>query len=388
MSKSGGKTSKNPKSSTKTLIIVLIIILILAAGGAAAWWWFNQGEAEGDLAGVDSTTKQPIYSTLTGLEISNASLNTSPTFCMQIPNGSTDGARPQAGLKDAAVVFEAIAETGITRFAAIFQNPTSAIIGPIRSLRPYYLSWDTPFDCTIVHDGGSDEALAAVGNGKYRNLDEDFSYMWKINYIQGQYRYWNNVFTSPAKLLDFNHSHNYNTSTPKAFPRLTPPEVSDILAEQRTCAEDDPECEDLPKLVTQIRAVFTNLSDYIVNYQYDANTNTYLRFYEGDGAHMSYHCTNADDPDGCTSSQVSPNAIAVIRVQENTMSDGYHEEIQTIGSGQAYIFQNGEVIEGTWHKSSQNSQIEFLDTDNNIIKFTPGQLWIAAVPQFGSVSWE
>lgn len=62
------------------------------------------------------------YSSLTGEEIASPADDNKPIFCIQIPNG-LDGPRPQVGLRDAKVVFEAIAEAGITRFAAVFQNP-------------------------------------------------------------------------------------------------------------------------------------------------------------------------------------------------------------------------------------------------------------------------
>lgn len=406
----GGKT-KNPKSSKRPLVIVLVILVLLAVAGITIWFLFGRssdGSILGGIGGGSNYVPEPIYSNLTGLEITDADSNTRPTFCVQIPNGSTDGARPQAGLGSAAVVFEAIAETGITRFAAVFQFQdgyytlpdgtkqlamhTPGIIGPIRSLRPYYLDWDTPFDCTVVHDGGSDEALAAVGNGRYRNLDENFSYMWKEAYVNGQYRYWNNVFTSPEKLLEFNHGHDYNTSSPKTFPRLQPSEVSSILSSHiNHCTNDDPACEppSTEHQATHIRATFTNLADYAVHFYYDATTNTYKRSYEYGGDHLVYDCpTGTTDFASCSLTQIAPNSVVLMHVQESTMADGYHESIKTVSEGGAEIFQNGEVISGTWQKVSQDRQIEFFDTAGNTVKFTPGQLWIVAVPQFGSATWE
>ena len=125
-----------------------------------------------------STESDTHYSALTGEPLADAAAVTAPTYCIQTPNG-TDGARPQSGLTQAGVVFEAIAEAGITRFAAIYQAPSQAVIGPIRSLRLYYLEWDTPFDCTIVHAGGADDALQAVTAGGYRDLSEDYTYMYR-----------------------------------------------------------------------------------------------------------------------------------------------------------------------------------------------------------------
>lgn len=381
---------KSPNKHSKKPLIIIIIVIILLAAGVGAWWYFTQRSEKSEGPGNHPTT-EPIYSNFTGLEISDATLNTSPTYCVQVPNGSTDGARPQAGLTEAGVVFEAIAETGITRFAAIFQNPAVSVIGPIRSLRPYYLDWDTPFDCTVVHDGGSHEALQAIASGGQRNLDENFQYMWREN---NPSRLWNNVFTSPTKLLDFNTSKGYTSSQPKTFPRLRPSQAQDIINAQHPCdpAAETP-CDAEPALATAttIRTAFSNLADYTVNYTYDATSNKYLRAYEYGGAHKTYVCDqslNQPFTGDCELQQVAPSAIAVMRVRESTMSDGYHEDIKSIGSGEAYVFQNGTVIEGQWQKSSQNSQIEFTDTAGAAIAFTPGQLWIAAVPQFGSVSWE
>lgn len=373
----------------KRWVIVAIIIIILVAGAGFVWWWIQTKNDDVDNSANPNHPAEKLYSNLTGLEINDKSANSVPLYCVQVPNGSTDGARPQVGLNHAAIVFEAIAETGITRFAAVFAGDVdTGIIGPIRSLRPYYLSWDTPFDCTVVHDGGSHEALAEVNNGNYRNLDEDFRYMWKENYINGQYRYWNNVFTSPKLLNDFNQSKSYTTSSPKTFPRLKPTEVAEILATHLPCnAKNEEPCTNEFDSVTSIHTAFTSQTDYMVNYTYDPTTNTYQRSYVNTGNHLVYDC-QTNNIDSCNLIPLAPSAVVVMRVQESTMTDGYHEQIQTIGSGQAHIFQNGEHITATWEKSSQSSQIKFYDIAGNEISFTPGQLWIAAIPQFGSVSWE
>ena len=74
-------------------------------------------------------------------------------------------------------------------------------------------------------------------------------------------------------------------------------------------------------------------------------------------------------------------------VQESKASDNYHEDISAIGAGDAYIFQNGDVITGTWEKSSKDSQIIFRDSSGNEVSLAPGQTWISAVPAYGSVSY-
>jgi len=396
-------TAKNPKAHKKVkkprttkqkmvLTALIFVAVLLVAGATAAIVLLLTHRDEIQKAERAEYT-EPIYSILTGEEIANESLKNTPTYCVQMPNGSTDGARPQAGLNQAGVVFEAIAERGITRFAAVFQNADTSVIGPIRSLRPYYLDWDTPFDCTIVHSGGSAEALASINAGSQRNLDESLEYMWR----EDSDRYWNNLFTSPADISAFNSSMGYDTSDLKAFPRYTPEETDAIIAEIETCeaedAADETDAECTPtELVSNIAIGFGSIPMYNTVYQYDLEANSYLRSYANGEAHVAYNCPSGlDQPNTKTACgepvQVAPRAVVAMFVQEGTASDGYHEDIRTISSGSALVFQNGGATEATWSKTSQDSQITFRDAAGEEIKFTPGQLWIAAVPQYGSVDY-
>ena len=383
--KANPSPARRRRTRGQKILLAILIIAALGLAGTSLAFFFLSGPGN-NLFHVESPEfPDPIYSVLTGEEITDASLNSSPTYCVQIPNG-TDGARPQAGLTHAAVVFEAIAESGITRFAAIFQNPDTSVIGPVRSLRPYYLDWDTPFDCTVVHAGGSAEAIAALRAGGHREMDENnYTYMWRET---GTSRLWNNLFTSPSDLAAWNTAQGWNTSNPEGFPRLLPEDVDQLLRTRAACAED-PECTPEP-LVTDFSFNFGNWDTFNTLYHYDAATNTYLRSYATGDAHLVYDCpADLSQPTTTTECgelvQVAPSVVIAMVVEEHRMADGYHEDITTIGSGPAYIFQNGTVTEGTWEKSSQSSQIRFLDAAGEPVSLTPGQLWIAAVPEYGSV---
>ncbi len=358
------------------LIIVLALIIIPQLLGSS-----NPQHTD---KSISQKPAKPIvhYDVLTGEQISDSKLNESPTFCVQVPNG-LDGPRPQVGLNQAKVVFEAIAEAGITRFAAIFQNPTSSVIGPIRSLRMYYLDWDIPFNCTIVHAGGSDEAIAAARN--YRDLTESRTFMWR-NYAG----YWapNNLFTSPALLANFNQEHGYNTSKPVGFARMTPKKAAKNLAKVKKDATKDP----IP-LAYRISVNFTSAPTFNTIYDYDANTNSYFRSYATGEAHTSYTCPEGlDKPrpkhDCGEPAQIAPKVVIALMVNQNRASDGYHENIQTTGSGEAYIFQNGTAIKGTWSKPTKEDQLSFQDANGKKVSLVPGQTWIAAVPlNTGSVNY-
>lgn len=397
----GGKKQQKKLSRRQKVIIAIVSVVMLVGIGVGLWLWLGQKSDVEELSAAEEIEYiEPIYSKLTGLEIADEALNTSPTYCVQIPNGSTDGARPQAGLGSAAVVFEAIAESGITRFAAVFQNAETSVIGPIRSLRPYYLDWDTPFDCTVVHAGGSNEAMAALRAGGQRELNESYSYMWRES---GYARNWNNLFTSPALLAEYNTGKGWSTSNPQVFLRMTPSETAELTAKREECQEaENPEeasdstCDDyMPETYTAVRTIKINFSantSHNVVYTYDAETNTYLRSHQDGKPHLSYECpAELKRPntlkDCGEPQQLAPSVVVAMEVQQSTMADNYHQSIKTSGSGRAVIFQNGEVIEGKWAKKSQGTQIIFTDANGEEIYLAPGQLWISAVPQYGKISY-
>ena len=335
-----------------------------------------------------------VYSDLTGEPLADTSLKTAPAYCIQTPNG-TDGARPQAGLNEAGVVFEAIAEAGITRFAAIYQNPTSAVIGPIRSLRIYYLEWDTPFDCTIVHAGGADDALQAVASGGYKDLSENYTYMYRGTYGS---RLWNNLFTTASYLKQFSADRGYGTSEINGFRRLTPEEakkarVDETVQEKLNIVKAaSGDTSDMVATVSNIKLNFGGWANFNVVYNYDEVANTYFRSYESGVAHDVYACSSENlgeknPEDVCSLTQLNPSVVIAMMVQEGKASDNYHEDIKVIGSGKAYIFQNGTAVEGTWSKGSRNEQIKFFDGDGNEVALVPGQTFVSAVPNYGSVEY-
>ncbi len=391
------KNSKEHKRK-KAIIITIIVILLLAAIGVTALYFLVWNKPTEETAVEPEEPKEPeapkYYSKLTGLEIASEAENSNPLYCIQIPNGA-DGPRPQTGLDEAGVVFEAIAEAGITRFAAVFQNPKSKTIGPIRSLRSYYLDWDTPFDCAIVHAGGSADAVAAVRAGGYHDLTESAVYMWR-DYTS----YWapNNLMTSPALLGEFARDDGYTSANPTTFPRLNSEEVTNAIAKTKApesnCAEGEEgtNCEkpasELP-FVPEIAVNFGSVPTFNTIYQYDVVSNTYRRSYASGEEHLVYNCADTDksEPspkqDCGIAKQLTPSAVAVMMVDERLDSDNYHHIIQTIGTGTAYVFQNGTAIKGTWKKASKESQIVFASDAGEPISFTPGQLWIAAIPNYG-----
>ena len=392
------KPTKKQPNKRKIFIIIAIVTLVLIAAGVAVYFfvlrplWNNQPPTEDQPATKPEPEIIRYYSKLSGEEIPDDKLNNLPTFCVQIPNG-TDGARPQVGLAAAPIVFEAIAEGGITRFAAIFQGYNSAMLGPIRSLRPYYLEWDTPLDCTIVHAGGSTEALQMVKAGGYRDLTESTTYMWRSQ----AYRAPNNLFTSTDLLNKFNLDRDFISSQPAAFTRFTPDEaeqnrlaIAEATKPKPGTDENGNEIEQPgTPLVTNISLKFGfNMRNFDLKYVYDEPTNSYKRFYDSDAPHTAYLCpyegisAKPNPSRECGEvRQLNPNVVIALMVEQSTAANGKHQNITTIGTGDAYIFQNGTAIKATWEKPDKSAQLKFTDENGEEVPLVPGQAWVTALPR-------
>lgn len=398
--KENSDVKKTKSKMPKNYLVILIVGIVCFCGGIACLLVaLLMPKAEiAELHFPTIPSKQPenniIYSSLTGLPLREGQAKNAPTFCIQIPNG-TDGARPQAGLTAAGVIYEAIAEAGITRFDAVFQDPSSAVIGPIRSLRTYYLDFAAPFGCTIVHAGGAGDALAELRTGIYRDLDENYQYMYRSN--TGS-RLWNNLFTTATDLKQFSSDHGYDSSEIQGLNRMTPAESNkariDALSTHRlsiTTPSNGNTSELTPK-VSQMSFSFASAPSFNLQYTYNAENNNYLRSYQNGAAHEVYECPDENlgekSPESiCTLTNLTPSVVIAMIVSERRAADNYHEDITMIGVGDAYLFQNGIAIKGTWSKPSRNDQIKFFDENGEEVKLAPGQTFISAIPQYGGVEY-
>lgn len=342
----------------KKLVIILSVILVVGGGGAAsAYYFLSQKQADTPTPAVKKETPKPVvkyYSPLTGNEVADEAATTQAVTGIMIEN--SPDARPQSGLKDSGVVFEAITEGGITRFLAIYQEQKPALIGPVRSVRMYYVDWIAAFNASVAHIGGSAAALSEVRNGSYRDIDQFFN---AGAYWRATDRYApHNVYTSFERLDALNKEKGYTSSTFTAFPR------------KDSKAASEPNATNI--------AVTISSSLYNSAYTFNTTTGTYDRS-QGGVAHTDREA-----------GQISPRVVIVMKVQQQRiMEDGWREQINAIGSGTAYIFQDGTAQEVTWKKDAKDQQITFTNAKGEAVKLARGQTWITAVPaDTGSASWQ
>lgn len=335
----------------------LLLFLIV---GVSVFYRYNIANRTSDPAkksGLFSLSQEEkkVVSNLDGLHYSESVAN---RHALGVMIENHPESRPQSGLSEASVVYEAQAEGGITRFLAIFGPQIPEKVGPVRSARPYYLDWCLEYDCFYAHVGGNIAALDLIPKLGVKDLDQ-FRYGVK-KYNNAYYRTLkkgvaseHTVYANPAKLYGLAKDNNWPDTG--GYPIIT--------------FKQDAKPTERPS--GQIIEVEISSRQYNVSWNYDSSTNTYARTMGG-----------AIHTDAGSSKQITSKVIIVQEVPSRTMVTRINEkglEMDTVGTGQATIIQDGQVIVGSWKKAKQTERTIFYDANNQEIRYNPGQRWITIV---------
>jgi hypothetical protein len=306
-----------------------------------------------------SPTPAVNYSPLTGVDVGTADAANQPVASVMIENLYPD-ARPQSGLGGAGIVYEALAEGGITRFLGIFQEPFPGLLGPVRSLRPYYLDWGLEMGIPVAHAGGSEPALNAIKPLGLKNIDA-LAYDGSSFYRTSDRAAPHNLYTNSDRLSKLVANLGFATA-----PSFKP---------QPRKADAPPQAATHPNININFSTYY-----YAVKYTYDAASNAYMRFMGG-APHM----------DRNTNQQIKVKNIVVefIPVTYGTQPvDGKPEtDYHMIGSGKALIFEDGGVAAATWSKADDHAPTTLTDADGKPVNFNRGNTWFEAVPTGTAVTY-
>ncbi|MCB9790966.1 DUF3048 domain-containing protein [Candidatus Nomurabacteria bacterium] len=268
-------------------------------------------------------------------------------------------ARPQSNLSKADIVYEALVESGITRYMAIYWSNDVNKVGPIRSARQYYLEWLSPYDAIYIHDGyasSTDPKVDAGGN--------IYSYGIKSISTQNAWRVYDEGRVAPHNEYS-SITAAWETAKKNGWDQL--PEIDSWKFKNDATVESRGE-------KTEASIVFhqrlRNNGLYDAKWVYEPGSNSYLRYIGG-----------VEDIDHETNKQINAKNVVL---QEMEMTPTYDEKahiiLTTIGKGKATILRDGVVINGTWEKTSRTSRTQFYDADGAKIEFNRGLIWISVIP--------
>lgn len=268
-------------------------------------------------------------------------------------------ARPAAGIADAPLVIEALAEGAITRLMAFFPDGADIRrIGPVRSARPYFIDWAEEYGAVYVHVGGSPAALDQLKTSSVRDLNQ---YWWGGYFWRDRERYApHNVFTSSDLLhetLAEIEGEAVQTDTGRPFKEGG----SDGMAE--------------PVAVEEIEISFP-AAPYRVIWSHDPETNRYGR-YQGTGEFIDE-----------TGLQVRADNVIVQITDMRVIDSIGRREVRTSGSGDAIVFRDGQAIEAKWFKED-SGRTKFIYTySSDEIPWNVGTTWIEVVGDRETVEFD
>ncbi len=270
---------------------------------------------------------------------------------------------PLAGIEEAFLVIEAPVEAAIPRFIAFFSEDRRVDkIGPVRSARPYYLDWAEEFGALYAHVGGSPEALDLIDQKSLLDLNEFYNgwYFWR-----DQSRYApHNVYTSMELL---------NEALEDMDKRWGVGEPDYELWKFKEDAEDRPESAAFVSMV--FSPVYGTL--YEAGWKYDPQTNTYVRYQDG-----SVQRTE----DGAL---IRANNVAIIETDIIVLDEVGRRRISTLGEGDAFLLQDGEVLELGWEKPSGQARLRFVKIETGEeVAFNAGVTWIEVLPSLDRVTFD
>jgi hypothetical protein len=271
---------------------------------------------------------------------------------------------PQTGLDRAAVVFEALAEFGLTRFMALYApgiTPNAPQIGPVRSTRLYFAQWALGFHALYAHAGGSPQGLELVqSTDQLIDLDA-------LRQANGSY------FTRSS---DRDPPHNLYTSSAALERAAQDLGVADLPQPDIGFLFKNDAPENQRPAAQQIDYFFIYREDN-AGWNYDPQTNGYLRLRRGRPAR-----------DAATDQQLWAKDVVVIEVKEARIEGDPKGRIEqdVIGSGRARVFLDGVEREVTWRKDAAEAPLRFFDDASTETRLNAGPVWIVALPSLDNLT--
>ena len=309
-------------------------------------------------------TPEPRYANpLTGEPLEEAPENTRP-FALSI-NNLLDS-MPQCGTGEADILYEMLAEGGISRMLAVFSKlPEDGRFGSIRSVRPYFIDITMAYDGILVHAGGSEPAYSDIANKRIENIDgvrgrfAELIYYRDNDRLRSGYGYEHCLFTTTERVMEYLPQFGYRTEHEgdEAFDyRLN-------FRDADTPADGDP--------AASVNVMFQG--GKTTDFTYDQTAEVY---------HARQY--SRDYVDGNNGEKVGFANVLVLYCDTLSTGDSYgHIDIKTVGGGTGYYASGGAIEEITWSRN-ENAPFVYKNSEGWELELGIGKSYICLVPSNGS----
>lgn len=274
-------------------------------------------------------------------------------------------ALPQQGNSQADIIYEVIAEGGITRMLGVYQSVEDVeVLGSVRSARRYYIELALGHDAVFVHAGGSEEAYSDL-----RSWDVDY-----IDGVNGHYSYIpGGVFYRDRYRMGDSKKYDYEHSLMTSGERIM--EAVEYYG-VRTTLKDDFQQElsftddGAPVDGVSANVVTVPYSDYKTGvFTYDAETGLYMV--------DEYGKPYIDGNDG---TQVSVTNVITLQISCYNSGDSYGHMIVTLDSGSGWYACGGRMIPIKWEKGDKYAPFRYYTEDGSTLELGRGKTYVNLIP--------
>ncbi len=271
---------------------------------------------------------------------------------------------PQYGISRADICYEVLAEGGITRIMALFADAGNIpTVGPVRSVRDYYVDLAAPYDALFVHFGGSPKGYDVIENRGIDDIDgitQENAFM-QDTALAAQKGREHSFFVTASTLQKGISQKGYSTS-----------------GQAEDAFQFAPSADGATKGDLDAKTITVPYSGYCTaSFSYDASSGKYLKSQFGQ-AHM----------DGGNGQQVAVKNVIVIETACTPIAGDDSGRIQVnLSYGSGYYAAGGKAAKISWKKGSYQNPLVLTGPDGSEISVAPGNTWVCVVNEGNDVSF-
>lgn len=344
----------------KKSVRTILFLIIFASIGAFIAYKFDLLEKIINKDSVNSKMPITIYVDKPKVKIIDVNSNSRP---IAVSINNNHAAWPQAGLQDAYLSYELIAEGGITRILAFFKDTNTEKIGSVRSARHYFLDYVLENDAIFVHYGHSPQALSDIKSLGINNINGmyDASTFYRDKTLKRASEH--TAFTTMEKIKKTIKSKGYRTETDKGT----------LL--KYSAVNKDYSKDETSKVANNVSITY---SDYqTTSYVYDKENKVYKMY-------MSKEKHN----DLVTKKQYTVKNIITYQVENSSIDKKGRQNLYNTGKGEGYFISNGIATKIKWSKVSRSAKTKYTLMDGTELVVNDGNTWIHIQPKNKTLSIE
>lgn len=274
-------------------------------------------------------------------------------------------AMPQCSVGSADLIFELLAEGGITRCLAVYSDISDVKhMGSIRSARPYLVDIANSFDAIFIHHGGSPEGYTEIKTTAVEDLDgmSCGAFYRDQSRLNEGYDLEHTSFADGDDLMESADSYGYDL------------EVAEGV--------------DYGFRFDDVSSAVNGESANVVTVAFgEGGKSTTLTYNAQAGGYEAYQ--HGDDYiDGNTGKVMTFRNVISFSAETGYYSNSVCLEITLVGEGEGYFACDGKIVPIRWSRADRYEPFQFTMLDGTPVTLGVGTTYVGITPLSGEVSYE